>query len=623
MYRVKEVAGEYIINSWRWSLYAIIFVIFITFGERKPDRFSPIWKEGNQRTFINGDGHGYYGYLPAFFLYQDLKFSFLDDVMQHGAEHSQTFDDFRRYTDGGIVNITYMGVSILWIPFFWSAHLVALITNFEANGYSTPYQLAILFAAIFYLWLGLWAFGRFLEGWKIKPRIISFCLILMVFATSTINYVIDEPSMTHVYSLMLFSVFILYTQRFFKSFSVKHLWLALISLALIGLTRPTNAMMVLAIPLVAGSWEKLSIAFRWALANPFKVLLPVILFFLILALQPILYLVQTGSFFVWSYQEGATFSFSNPHIREVLFSYERGLFLYTPILLIALFGLPGLFKENRFVFFWTLTLLIVPIYILASWWNWWFGGSFGNRAFIEYYPVYFLIFALGLHYIKTQLIRHFIVFISVVLIAFNLIQFHQFRNYIFYWIMDKEMYQKVFLRISNPWEGILYETGKLESSIVSLTTNFPVKISESHDGFEIAANNDGLERVKGVAHTGVYSVLLDQKEFSPPLYHLNIPDSLTGKNMGILAQLFLYPEQFNQNNPVYAVLEVFRDNNSVYRLESTPRFSKQWNRINFISDGGLKFEKNDYLILYVFNPYKKSIYIDDVSISFWDGSNDI
>jgi len=32
-------------------------------------------------------------------------------------------------------------------------------------------------------------------------------------------------------------------------------------------------------------------------------------------------------------------------------------------------------------------LFIIISYIFASWWNWWFGCSFGARSFVEYYSI--------------------------------------------------------------------------------------------------------------------------------------------------------------------------------------------------------------------------------------------
>lgn len=90
-----------------------------------------------------------------------------------------------------------------------------------------------------------------------------------------------------------------------------------------------------------------------------------------------------------------------------------------------------------------------------------------------------------------------------------------------------------------------------------------------------------------------------------------------------MAQVFLNPVQYCYERPVYVVLEVFRDNSSIYRMETTPRFAKQWNRINMISAEGFQFETNDYLIVYIFNPFKYTLYIDDISFSLWDKSSDI
>ncbi|HNU57629.1 MAG TPA: hypothetical protein PKN30_13645, partial [Flavobacteriales bacterium] len=34
-----------------------------------------------------------------------------------------------------------------------------------------------------------------------------------------------------------------------------------------------------------------------------------------------------------------------------------------------------------------LVVWVVAWYLIASWWNWWLGGSFGHRGFVEHYAL--------------------------------------------------------------------------------------------------------------------------------------------------------------------------------------------------------------------------------------------
>ena len=109
---------------------------------------------------INGDGLGYYAYLPAKFIYHDtsLQFSWFNEVYQkHYAPGTfpNPEDNFLvKYGDRKI-NKYYPGLSLLWLPFFVCAHLYARISGAATDGFSQPYQISIALASLFYLLLGL------------------------------------------------------------------------------------------------------------------------------------------------------------------------------------------------------------------------------------------------------------------------------------------------------------------------------------------------------------------------------------------------------------------------------------------------------------------------------------
>ena len=84
------------------------------------------------------------------------------------------------------------------------------------------------------------------------------------------------------------------------------------------------------------------------------------------------------------------------------------------------------------------------VFILSSWWSWWYGGSFGSRVLVEYLPVFGLLLALLLNRYK----RFFLKIILVMLIAFCQFQTYQYRYYLIHWEdMTREKYFNVFLKL--------------------------------------------------------------------------------------------------------------------------------------------------------------------------------
>ena len=76
-----------------------------------------------------------------------------------------------------------------------------------------------------------------------------------------------------------------------------------------------------------------------------------------------------------------------PHLFDVLFSVRKGLFFWTPLLLLAVAGVPFLRRLAPPLFVPTIAYLFVHTWIVASWSTWWYGGSFGMRPFVEALPI--------------------------------------------------------------------------------------------------------------------------------------------------------------------------------------------------------------------------------------------
>ena len=81
----------------------------------------------------------------------------------------------------------------------------------------------------------------------------------------------------------------------------------------------------------------------------------------------------------------------------------------------------------------------------SSWWQWYYGGSFGSRAFIDYYAYMFIPLALWLEYGK---LKKFFVPLTFLFILVCQIQTFQYQyGYIHWSDMTKEWYWDNFLRI--------------------------------------------------------------------------------------------------------------------------------------------------------------------------------
>lgn len=410
------------------------------------------WKNGQWEHVLEADAKGYYAYLPALFIYHDLNFSFFGEVEGERAYDPSLAYDYRYEYEGRTVNKYYAGVAVCQAPFFLVAHAASLLLDYPADGYSQLYIIFITLAALFYLYLGLLCLRRSLELLGIDKRSIFIVITTLVFGTHLFYYSIGEMGMSHVYSFALVSAFIYCVLRYFRNYSLRFAWIAAAVLGLIILVRPVNGLVLLSVPFLSGGPAGLREGIGHLFRPKRTIVLLTLLTSLVISLQLVLYKLQTGYFFVYSYGEEG-FEFTHPHGVDFLFSYRKGLFVYTPLCLLALAGLTALWRRNRFRAWSLLGFLMVVVYVLSSWWNWYYGGSFSARVMVEYLPYFTISLAyLFMHTQRSRLRYMLLTGITSVLLLLNQVQTLQYRYYIIHWSeMNRESYWDVFLDL----EGVI------------------------------------------------------------------------------------------------------------------------------------------------------------------------
>lgn len=403
-----------------------------------------VWdSDSSRKILIESDGKGYYAYLPAIFIYDDLGFNFIEE---YEAKYypGQPPVQFYLKTDGGRVNKYYCGVALLMLPFFLIAHLLSLIAGLDTEGYSAVYQVSIAVGTLFYLYMGLLILSSFMKRLGLKKWAITAALLLISLATNLFYYAVIETSMSHVYSFFGVSAFMYATH---SAINQKRITVAMaISFGIILLIRPTNVLAILLLPFLAGSWSNFSVWIQAIFKQFGRSAIPIILGLLVIGIQLLTYKIQTGNWIVFSYG-GEGFDFSDPEFFNVLLSFRKGWFVYTPLAIIALFGFVRLFRQSMTMGLSVLAYLFASAYLISSWWDWSYGGSFGHRAFIDTYPV----IAVLLGFLLSTSSSWFMVAVSVLSFGFlmplNLFQTFQYRTGILPPDHTTEhWYKKVFLK---------------------------------------------------------------------------------------------------------------------------------------------------------------------------------
>ena len=408
-----------------------------------------IYATGRADQPIRSDGFSYYVYLPSWFIYHDTTLSAVARDCCGGV-----FPDFTaiirwapaRRADAapsgprGWVNAHPIGVAVMQTPLFLVAHALTIWTNLSPDGFTLYYQHAVGLSGLVWTIAGLWLLRRLLLR-HFTERITSATLIVILLGTNLAHYATFDSSYSHAYSFFLFAAFLDLYDCWTAAPSFRRAVLLGIVSGLIVLTRHTNILLPLFFLLLGAPWSET--IRRWRDLATIAAVAAVVV-----APQLAMYYRATGRILVNSY--GALgFNFGSPELIGVLFSVRKGLFFWSPILLFAVVGLMigrGLPRAFRLP---TVLFLMVNTYLIASWWDWQFGASFGHRGFADSLPM----FAVGLASFYTwsaprHTLRPIVVGMTSIAVGLSIFQMLQYWNRVLPMSdMTWDQYRSVFLRL--------------------------------------------------------------------------------------------------------------------------------------------------------------------------------
>lgn len=404
------------------------------------------WKRTDR--IIAQDVLHYYAYLPAVFIYNDIELKYVSE--NPSAYQTKVWP--LESPLGKNTIITTMGMSIMYTPAFLSTYLYMQLTGQTGDdGYGQPYRAGLIIGTLVYLFLALILLTKTLQKY-FDPLPVALSLLIIGLGTNLFHYATAEATMTHANSFFLYAAFLYLTLLWHEKPTFRlSLLLGLVS-GMIALVRPTNAIIGLLFIL----WEVKSLAglrekARFFTKN-YKGLLTILAFAILVWVPQIVYWkAMTGLYFFNGYGNDQGFFFNNPQIFNNLFSYRKGWLVYTPAMILSFVGIMLMFRKQKGIAIPLVIFTLLNIYIVSSWWAWWYGGGFGLRAYVESYALYSVGFAAFFQW----MFGHRKWFISIptmvllcALIAFNLFQTRQYQfGSIHYVGMTKEAYWHSFLKL--------------------------------------------------------------------------------------------------------------------------------------------------------------------------------
>lgn len=398
-----------------WLLVAVVAALAL-FQDR---RWKPL-------EVLDWDGGGYYAYLPAAFLYHDLgradSLERLHKAYHPGRPHNL---GLVHLPNGRVIPKYPLGVALAELPWFAGAHAYARSHGDAPDGFSRPYQQAVMLSGLFYGLLGLWVLRQLLRRYY-DDRTTAWTLAGIGLGTNLLVYLSYEAQMVHAY-LFLWQAALLYcTARWYETRRPGFAAGIGLFLGLAVLSRPTEALYAL-VPLAwglrpaAAGRERLGLLAR----HGGQVLLAVAVAAAVGSLQLLFWRATSGHWLLYSYGH-ERFDFQHPHLLEGLFGFSKGWLLYTPLAGLALLG--SVFLRRYVAPAGPVLLVLVPVvvYVTFSWEQWQYGGGFSARPLISLYPLLALPMAA---LVATALQRRWparVLPLLLVLVALNLWQTWQF-----------------------------------------------------------------------------------------------------------------------------------------------------------------------------------------------------
>ncbi len=404
------------------------------------------WKD---RAVLQHDMYVYYSYLPATFIYHDLSFQFMTDLPEDDKRELWTLTA----PNGGKVQKMTMGMAMMYTPFFGLAHLTAYLMNEPMDGYSWVYHFFMAMSALAFAIAAMFIQRKLLLMY-FEDKVVALTLLALALGTNYYYYSTSEGPMSHIHNFFLISLFAWQIIKWLKDFHWQNAGLAALTFGLIVLIRPVNGIVIL-IPLLYSvrSIAEFVLRIKDVFSHYYQVLMMLGLIALVLFPQLWYWHSNTGDWIYYSYNEEGFF-FNNPQILKGLLGYRKGWLVYAPVMGFSMVGMLVLWSRiPASKFKWVIPVYLgLHLFIIFSWWCWWYGGGFGARPMIDATAILSIPLAAFFALMMKQKFRSIsCTFLVVAFVGLNLFQTMQYRRGIIHWdSMTQETYWLILGEINYP-----------------------------------------------------------------------------------------------------------------------------------------------------------------------------
>ncbi len=583
-------------------------------------------------NILSWDVFGYYLYLPATFIYHDLKLTDISWVNQLIDQYQTTSTLYQAtlLPDGGWVMKYSMGMAVLNTPAFFIAHIFSFAAGFKPDGFSLPYQYAWAVSGLVYATIGILMLRKVLLEF-FDDGVTSVVLVLTVLATNYFQLTAFDGYLSHNYLFTLYTIIVWFTIRWHKEPRLQYaLWLGL-ALGLAVLVRPSELVCII-IPVLWGISDYQSFKQKLQILRLNYMHIVILVFCVLIAGLPqlIYWKYSTGHWIYYSYNNaGEGFDFAQPYVLEVLFSFRKGWFIYTPVMVFAIAGFINLYRKNLSLFYSILVYSVVNLYIVSSWTCWWYaGGSYSQRALLSSY----VLLAIPMGYLVqsvlswNKILRYLTgAFISIILLL-NLFQTWQWAH----GIIDRTRMTKAYYMSTFGKTTVTDADRKLLMIERPTDDNEVLKNEEDYSRrtaafFDFENPDDHVSLLSSdTVFAGKYSLYLDEKHPFSPAFELPFSGLTTKDHAWIRASVEVFPPDKVKDNMASLVI-TFQHKGEPYHyravsISDTSFHMKpgQWNNMQMDYLTPEVRSKSDTVKIYFWVQGKDPVLIDNLKIEIFE-----
>jgi hypothetical protein len=588
----------------------------------------PRWLTYDHLSILSWDVFGYYLYLPAQFIYQDLgitDFSWLQQILDKYAPTIGFYQAYKGPDDFYVMKYP-MGMAILYIPFFFIAHLIAGVSGFPPDGFSQPYQISVALGCVLYGLIGLWFLRKILVKFFSDIE-SSLVMVLLVLGTNYFQLTVYDTAMAHNSLFAIYVLILWFTIRWHENQKLKYAIPLGLMIGLATLIRPTEIISAV-IPVLWGIKNMESLKQKWSLIinHRFQIIIIAFASVLVIVPQVVYWKVYSGSYLYYSYEEGERLKFLAPYIIHVLFSWKKGWLIYAPMMIFSLAGFCFLYRKNARIFAATFFFFLLNLLIISSWTTWWYGGSLGQRSLMQSYAVLTLPFGYFLQWMITRKLwlKITFFFIAAFFIWLNLFQTWQYMAWIIHPSrMTQQYYWAVFGRKNVPLGShkFLEVAENLKREYLENEEKY-AKRNLTFFNFENISNDKDKQLEKKNAQSGDYAYWMDSAVLYSPTFSMLCREIAPQIGSWIRLTVWIYPHDSFEEHPANVVITFIRQRkNYKYKtidLANETLKIEEWNKIVMDYEIPYDCRPDDQLKAYIWNRGKGNFLIDNFQLEVLD-----